>query len=112
MKKNRVNFFVTLPPKIGEKQFISKISDNIFAGLGIRSSVFCANCSFFAKNERMSASHKKRAICSFLVSDLSDSRMVPNFCENRSWSLILVSDLSDSLTLLIKKEGMSELLIF
>ena len=73
-----------------------------YSGLGIRSSVFRANRLFFAKNERMIDSLKKKSDSlifgeqpkrfahgrSFLVSDLSES-------------LTLVSDLSDSLTSLI-----------
>ena len=65
------------------------------AGLGICSSVFRANCSWFAKNERMRDSLKKisnELIRSLLVSDLSDSLMVAHFWwaawVNRSNSLI------------------------
>ena len=100
--------------------------------LGIRSSVFWANCSFLPKNERMSNSLKNKRFahsiiicehperfahgCSFFVSDLSESLMVAHFwratlaiCSHRSF---LVSDLSDLLTSLTKNEGMSESLIF
>ena len=54
--------------------------------------------------------------CSFLGSNLNESLMVAHFwwatwaiCSHHSF---LVSDLSDSLTLLTKKEGMSDSLIF
>ena len=64
-------------------------------GLGIRSSVFWANRSFFRKNERMRDLLKKVSnllIRSFFVSDLSDLLMVAHFLwatwANRSWSLI------------------------
>ena len=65
------------------------------AGLGIRSSVFQANCSFLPKNERMSDSLKNERFahllifgerperfthdCSFLMSNLSKSLMVAHF---------------------------------
>ena len=90
----------------------------VLPGLGIRWSVFWANRSFLRKNERMSDSLKKTSdllICSFLVSDLSESLMVTHFWwatwAIRSHRSFLVSDLSNSLTSLIKKERMSELLI-
>ena len=70
---------------------------------------------FLGKNKRMSDSLKKTSnllIHSFLVSDLSKLLMVAHFwwatwaiCAHRS---ILVSDLSNSLTSLIKKEGMRD----
>ena len=75
------------------------------AGLGIRSSVFWANRSFYAKYKQMSDLLKKTrdsVISSFLVNNLSHSLMVAHF---------LVSDLSNSITLLIKKEGLSESLV-
>ena len=61
------------------------------SGLGIRASVFWVNHSFFAKkwaNERFAPKKSDLLICSFLVSNLSDSLMVIYF---------LVSDLSESL---------------
>ena len=79
-----------------------------YTGLGIRSSIFWANCSFLAKNERMSDSLKKRCnllIRSFLVSNLSDSLMVTHFWW-ANWA-----NLSWSLTSLTKNEGMIESLI-
>ena len=100
------------------------------AGLEIRSSVFWANCSFFAKKELMSNLLKNTNDllifgewperfahgCSFLVSELSESLMVAHFWwatwAIRSHCSFLVSNLSDFLTLLTKKEGMSESLIF
>ena len=100
------------------------------AGLGIRSSVFWENHSFLWQDGWMSDWLKKWVICSFLVSDLSDLLMVAHFWwatwVNRAWSLIfserperfahsrsfVMSNLSDSLTSLFIKEGMSELLIF
>ena len=53
---------------------------------------------------------------SFHLSNLSELLMVAHFCW-ATWAIcshcsILVSDLSDSLTSLIKKEGMSDSLIF
>ena len=54
---------------------------------------------FLPKNERMSDLLKKMSDLLKKMSDL----LIPSF---------LVSDLSDSLTLLTKKEGMSDLLIF
>ena len=107
--------------------------DDKMPGLGIRSSVFWANHSFFAKkwaNERIAQKTSDLLIPSFLVGNLRDSLMVANFgCApwvNRSWSLnfgewperiahgrsFLVSDLSTLLISLIKKEGISESLIF
>ena len=54
--------------------------------------------------------------CSFLVSNLSESLMTAHFWW-ATWAIgshpsFLVMDLSDSLTLLTKNEGMSKLLIF
>ena len=104
-----------------------------FAGLGIRSSVFWANCLFFAKkwaNERFAQKNEWLAHslifgeqperfthgCSFLVSNLSKSLMVAHFwwatCVIRSHHSFLVSILINSLTSLTKNEGMSESLIF
>ena len=90
-----------------------------YAALGICSTVFWANNSFFAKklaNEQFTQKTSDLLIHSFFVSDLSDLLMVAHFwwatwaiCSHRSF---LVSDLSDSLTSLTKKEGMSKLLIF
>ena len=71
------------------------VIDGAGAGLGICSLVFRANRLFLPKNERMSNSLKKTSdslICSFLVSDLSDSLMITHFLwatwANCSWSLI------------------------
>ena len=56
---------------------------DIFLGLGICSSVFRVNRSFFLpKNEQMSNWLKKMSdslICSFLVSNLSDSLTITHF---------------------------------
>ena len=75
--------------------------DKMFSGLGICSSVFWRIARFLWKNERMSDSLKKLAI-----------RSNTHFWW-ATWvillhRLFLVSDLSDSLTSLIKIEGMSE----
>ena len=74
---------------------------------------------FFAKNEQMSDSLKKMSdlrLCSFFVSDLSDSLIAAHFWWStwviRSHHSFLVSDLSDSLKLLTKNEGMSKSLNF
>ena len=72
-------------------------------GLGSRSSVFRPNRCFLPKNERMSDSLKKRVI------SLIFGERPEQFAHGRSF---LVSDLSDSLTSLTKKGGMSESLIF
>ena len=100
--------------------------------LGLRSSVFWANRSFFAqkwanewfaqKNERFTHSlifgerpERFAHNCSFPLSDLSESLMVAHFWwatwAIRSHCSFLVSDLSDSLTSLTKKEEMSDSLI-
>ena len=75
------------------------------SGLKIRSSVFWANRSFLQKNERMRDSLKKRAIRSFTHFWWA-TWAIPS----HRW--VLVSDLSDSLTSLIKKQGMSQSQIF
>ena len=92
------------------------------SGLGIRSSVFPANRSFFVQkleNERFThllifGERPKRFAHdrSFPLSDLSKSHMVAHFwwatwaiCSHRSYDL---SEMRDSLTLLTKKEEMSE----
>ena len=54
----------------------------ILAGLGFRSSVFERIARFLPKHEQMSNSLKKMndsLICSFLVSDLSDSLTIAHF---------------------------------
>ena len=73
-----------------------------FAGLGIRASIFWANRAFFAQkwaNERFAQKNDLLTIAHFLWATWA----------NRSF---LVSDLSNSLTSLTKKEKMSDLLIF
>ena len=100
------------------------------SGLGIRSLVFWANHSFFVKNEQMSNSLKKMSNShilvseperiaqghSFLVSNLIKLLTVAHFWwatwAIRSQSLFCHEHLSDLLTSLLKKEGMSESLIF
>ena len=98
----------------------------IFAGLGIRSSIFWANRSFFVKcgwvNEQFAQKNEQFAHWlifgeqperfahgrSFLVSDLSDLLIRSFLVSNLSDLLIrsfLVSDLIDLLTSLIKKRG-------
>ena len=85
---------------------------------------------FCKKMSELAIHSKKHAICSFLVSDLSDSLMFAQFWwaiwANRSWSLSFVeqperfahshsfvmSDLSNSLTSLFWKGRMSEALGF
>ena len=68
---------------------------HIFSGLGICSSVFWANRSFFVKkwaNKWFAQKTSDSLICSFLMSDLSNSLMIAHFLwatwANRSWSLI------------------------
>ena len=50
-----------------------------FSGLGIPSSVFRANRSFLPKNEQIAKKMRDSLICSFLVSDLSDSLTIAHF---------------------------------
>ena len=96
-----------------------------FPGLVIRSSVFRGNRLFFPQkwaNERFAQKTERIAHSlifgererfahdhSFPLSDLSKSLMVAHFwwatCAIRSHRSFLVSDLSDSLTLLTKKRG-------
>ena len=86
---------------------------NSLIGFLSESLVFCDKMSEWAiqlKKTRDSLIH------SFLVSDLSDLLMVAHFWW-ATWAIcshcsILVSDLSDLLTSFIKKEGMSESLIY
>ena len=107
------------------------IKHRILSGLGIRSTVVWANGLFLAKkweNERFPQTKTSDSLIfgeqpeqfahgrSFLVSDLSKSLMVAHFWW-ATWAILshclfLVSDLSDSLKLLTKKEVMSESLIF
>ena len=61
----KLNFFIAFSP-----------------GLGICSIDFQVNCSFLFENEQMSDSLKKMSdsfICSFLVSDLSNSLTIAHF---------------------------------
>ena len=79
-----------------------RCTDHIKSGLGIHSSVFWANCSFFAKkwaNERFAHKNEQFAYSlifgelpewiahgrSFLVSDLSDSLTSLIFIEQLEW---------------------------
>ena len=79
-----------------------------FAELGIRSFDFQAKRSFLSKNERMSGSLKKMSnslICSFLVSEMSDS-LTSLISSERTERIVhvrsfLVSEMSNSLILLI-----------
>ena len=102
-------------------------------GLGIRSFDFRANRLFFVQkwaNERFAKKNERFTHllifgdrperfahdCSFPLSELSESLMVAHFCW-ATWAIcshrsFLLSNLSDSLTLLTKKEGMSDSLIF
>ena len=73
---------------------VSSVSRDI-PGLGIRSFDFRANHSFFVQkwaNERFAQKMSDSLICSFLVSDLSDSLTIAHFLwvtwPNRSWLLI------------------------
>ena len=99
---------------------------NLIIGFPSKLLVFCMKMSKWAirsKNERVTHSfffsvrperfaHNR----SFPLSDLSKSLMVAHFWwvtwEIRSHRLFWVSNLSDSLTALTKKEGMRESLIF
>ena len=80
----------------------SRMLATVQSGLGIRSSVFLANRSFFAL--KCAICSKKRAIHSFAHFWWATWAI----CSHRSF---LVSDLSNSLTSLTKNEGMSKLLI-
>ena len=109
------------------------VNNNYLSGLGICSSVFRANCSFFAQkwaNEQFAQKMSDSLIRSFLLSDLSDLLMITHFLWATmseslmvahffcvTWAICshcsnLVRDLSDSLTSLTKKEEMSNSLIF
>ena len=98
-----------------ERSYQKCFGQRLLSGLGICSSVFWANCSFFAKkwaNERLAKTTRDLLIPSifgwyFLVSDLSELLMVAH-CWWATWAIrshhsFLVSDLSNLLTSLIKK---------
>ena len=106
-----------------ERSYQKCFGQRLLSGLGICSSVFWANCSFFAKkwaNERLAKTTRDLLIpsifgWSFLVSDLSELLMVAH-CWWATWAIrshhsFLVSDLSNLLTSLIKKERMRKLLV-
>ena len=97
------------------------------SGLGIRSLVFWANHSFFVKNEQMSNSLKKTSNSHILVSEPERIAKGRSFyliklltVAHFWWATWAISSqllfchehLSDLLTSLFKKEGMSESLIF
>ena len=102
---------IIFPPHV--KTLVRSRAGNLLIGSWV-------NCSFFAKSEGISDLLKKNYWFthgrSFLVRDPSDLLMVAHFwwgtwviCSHHSF---LVSDLSNSLTLLTKNEGMSKSLIF
>ena len=71
---------------------------------------------FYAKMSEWAIPSTKWVICSFLVSDISKSLMIAHFWEQPERfahsRYFVMSDLSNSLTSLFQKEGMSESLVF